>query len=142
MRIGSYEGQIETEKLSGCQACIVRLPCGGKIATHFISVQGDSASFKNKSVLKLDAKLTGPLRYLIETLPPIGELSQQANIETAETSLLEEVQNRVARSSTMTPEITNDNIEEKHDLPTENFVSPCKTILEELYRATSRSVRQ
>ena len=112
MRIDAYEGQAETEQLAGCQACIVRLPCGGKLVTNFTSVQADSASFKNKTVLKMDVKMPGPLRYLINSLPPIGELHHQPNIETAETSLIEEVQNRMARSPTMTPEFTNENIEE------------------------------
>ena len=48
MRKPPYEGQIETEQLAGCQACIVRLPCGGKMVTNSISVQADSASCKNK----------------------------------------------------------------------------------------------
>ena len=42
----------------------------------------------------------------------MGELPHQPNIETAETSLIEEVQNRMARSATLTPNFTNDNIEE------------------------------
>ena len=42
----------------------------------------------------------------------IEELPHQPNIDTAETLLIEEVQNRMARSSTLTPDFTNDNIEE------------------------------
>ena len=60
---------METEQQAGCQACIVRLPCGGTLVTNFISGQADTASCKNKSVLKLDVKMSGPLRYLINPLP-------------------------------------------------------------------------
>ena len=111
MRIASYEGQIDTEQLAGCQAC-KRLPCGGKRVTNLNSVQADSASCKNKFVLKMDVKMAGPLIYLINSLPPIDELAHQSNIETSETSLIEEDQNRMARSPTMTPEFTNDINEE------------------------------
>ncbi len=37
--------------------------------------------------------MAGPLKYLINSIPPIGELPHQPNIETAETSPVGEVQN-------------------------------------------------
>ena len=95
-RIASTEGRIETEQLAGCQACIVRLPCGGKLVTNLKAVRADTASCKNKSVLRLDVKIAGPPTYLMNSLPAKGELPHQPNLETAERSLKEEVQNRMA----------------------------------------------
>ncbi len=111
MRISTNEGRGETKQLTGCQACIVRIPCGGKLVTNFLSLQADSASCKNLTVLKMDMVMAEPLRHLIESLPPLGELPHQPNIETAETSLIEEVQNRMARSPSLTPEFTNEKID-------------------------------
>ncbi len=71
MRIESYERQAETEQLKGCQACIVRLPCGGKLVTNFISVQADSASCKNQSVLNyVPIRKNGRAPKILNQLPP------------------------------------------------------------------------
>ncbi len=112
MRIETPGAKPEEKQMTGCQACIVRLPCGGKLVTNFIQLQADFSSCHNKSVLKIDIEMAGPLRHLINSLPPLGELPHQPNIETAETSLIEEVQNRMSRSLKFAPELTNENLDE------------------------------
>ncbi len=112
MRISENEGSGGTEQLTGCQACIVRLPCGGKLVTNILPLQADSASCKNLTVIKMNAEMAEPLRHLLDSLPPaLGELPHQQNIETAEASLIEEVQNRMARSPTLSPQFTNERID-------------------------------
>ncbi len=83
----------------------------GKLLTNFLSLHADSASCKNSTVMEMDIKMAGPLRHLIDSLPRLGELPHQPNIETAETSLIEEVQNRKPRSPTLSPDFTNEKID-------------------------------
>ncbi len=110
MRI--FEKNEETQILSGCQVCIITIPCGGKLKTSYLSIQADSASCVNQTTMKINIQMADPLQHLISSLPPIEDIPHQPTIEAAETALIEEVQSRMARSLDQVPEISNDRIDE------------------------------
>ncbi len=83
----------------------------GKIGDQFLILTSRLRLLQKPEVMKMDIQMAEPLRHLIESLPPLGELPHHSNIETAETSLLEEVQNRMARSPSLTPEYANEKID-------------------------------
>ncbi len=110
MRI--FEKNEETNTLPGCQVCFIKIPCGGRLKTDYLSIQADSAACVNQTTMKINVKMAEPLQHLISSLPPIEEIPHQPTIEAAETALIEEVQSRMARSLDQVPEMSNARIDE------------------------------
>ncbi len=112
MGLETQGGLLEEKKMTGCQACFVRLPCGGKLMTKFVQ----SACFifcrRHSSVLNVHIELALPLRHLMNSLALLSDLSSQPNIETIETaepSLIGEIQNRMTRRIAFSPIFTHEN---------------------------------
>ena len=87
-----FENNEETDVLKGCQVCIIKIPCGGKLKTNHLTIQADSSSCANRTITKIEVKMADPLQYLISALQPIENIPHQPTIEAAEASLIEEVQ--------------------------------------------------
>ena len=91
-----FEHNEETDVLKGCPVCIIKKLRGGKLKTNHLTIQADSSSCANRTITKTEVKMADPLQHLISALPPIQNIPHQPTIEAAETSLVEEVQSRMA----------------------------------------------
>ncbi len=72
-----FEENEEIDILKGCQVCIIKIPCGGKLKTNHLTIQADSSSCANRTITKIEVKMADPLQYLISSLPPIENIPHQ-----------------------------------------------------------------